>query len=195
MTRRYSLERDLGELERMVARLPDYLLSEKFSLPLAAGFSPRSTLPQLSLGHLLLRRRRLHGLRDKLHPQQQARLDATRDRHSALQREWTVHYGKKLRLELPARLRQMAPFFRDCQDDPAACAAAYPPEALRRTLAQEIMLALDEFDYGGSDSLALVKATDHTLRQLIMAGDFIWAPGLASAYPREEFWWLYGRPA
>ncbi len=195
MTRRYSLARDLSEMQQMLERLPEYLLGDKLTLPLAANFSRRSALPQLSLGNLLLRRRRLRCLRDTLNPRQQERLAAELERHDALQGEWTLHYGNKLRGELPARLRQMRPFFRDCQDDPSGCASAYPPEALRRTLIQEILLAINEFEYDQRETVAGVAEADRALRRLLKPGEFIWAPELRTVYPSGEFWWLFGWPA
>ena len=195
MTRRYSLDGDLNQLEQMTERLQDYLLGDSLSLPLAAGYSRRSTLPQLSAGAMLLRRRRLLCLGDELKPRQQRRLAAALQRHDAIQQEWTVHYGKKLQREVPARLKQMRPFFRDCQEEPEACRSAYPSEALRRAYVQEILLAMDEFGYDKRPLIADIDMCDRALSRLLKAGEFIWSAQLLSVYPRREFWWLYGSPA
>ena len=195
MSRRYSIERDLTELEQMTERLEEYVLGDNLYLPLSAGYSRASATPQLSAGAMLLRRRRLKGLRASFKPGQHKRLDVALARHDSIQREWTLHYESKLKREVPARLKQMRPFFRDCQDAPTSCAAAYPPEALRRTITQEILLALDEFNYNSLDLLANLERTDKALRRLLHAGDFIWSARLKPYYPRSQFWWLFASPA
>ncbi len=194
MSSRYSLERDLDELERMVERLADYLLGDAMYLPVGGGFFRGSSTPQMTIGALLLRRRRLSHLRAKLKRGDGRRLDDALAQHDNLQREWTLHYEKKLGREVPMRLKVMAGFFRECSENPRDCGGAYPIEALRRTIVQEILLALDAFGYAKSEAIASVRPADQALRRLLHAGDFIWSPMLEPVYPRATFWWLYGRP-
>lgn len=194
MSSRYSLARDLDELEQMVERLGDYLLGDAMYLSIGGGFFRGSSTPQMTIGALLLRRRRLSHLRAKLKRADGIRLDAALAQHADLQREWTLHYEKKLRREVPMRLKVMAGFFRECSENPRDCGGAYPVEALRRTIVQEILLALDEFGYEKRDAAAAPRPADQALRRLLHAGEFIWAPPLEAVYPRATFWWLYGRP-
>ena len=195
MSARYSLTRDLDEFERMVERLDDYLLGDAMYLPVGGGFFRGSTTPQMTLGALLLRRRRLSRLRAKLKRTDGFRLDDALAQHDDLQREWTLHYEQKLQREVPMRLKLMAAFFRECSDNPRECAGAYAVEALRRTIVQEILDAMDDFGYDKRETTAGVQRADQALRQLLHAGEFIWSPLLEPVYPRETFWWLYGRPA
>ncbi len=195
MSAKYSLERDLAELEQMVERLRDFVLGDLLYMPLASGYSRSATSPQLSAGALLLRRRRLMFLRTSLSETQQARLDSALAQHDVIQREWTVHYEGKLKQEAPARLKQMRGFFRDCKDSPSSCASAYPVEALRRAIVQEILLAMDEFGYEKRDIMPSVGQTDIALRRLLRHDEFIWAAPLEAVYPRGGFWWLYCRPS
>lgn len=194
MSSRYSLARDLDEFEQMVERLEDYLLGDAMYLPLGGGFFHASSTPQLTLGALLLRRRRLCHLRAKLKRVDAVRLDAALAQHGRLQQEWTLHYNKKLRQEVPLRLRVMGGFFRECSENPRDCASAYPVEALRRSLIQEIMLAMAEFGYDKGNLRAAVRPADQALRRILHAGEFIWSPVLEEIYPRTMFWWLYGSP-
>lgn len=193
MSAKYDLERDLSHLEEMTERLPDYLLADALYMPVG-GFFRASTMPQLTLGALLLRRRRLSELRSSLKRDQAARLDAALRQHDRARAEWTLHYEKKLHQEVPSRLKVMRAFFADCSESPRDCASAYPVEALRRTIVQEIKLAMVEFGYDAGELAAPVQQTDVALRRLLRAGDFIWSARLESVYPREEFWWLYGSP-
>ena len=88
----------------------------------------------------------------------------------------------------------MRGFFLDCSQNPRDCDAAYPVEALRRTIVQEILLAMDEFSYDKREMQALALQNDMALRRLLRASAFIWSPILESVYPQETFWWLYQRP-
>lgn len=195
MSARYSLARDLDELERMAERLGDYLLGDAMYLPIGGGSFRGASRPQMTIGALLLRRRRLSILRVKLKRSDGFRLDAALARHGELQREWRLHYERKLGRELQSRLELMSAFFQECQDDPNNCATAYPVEALRRTIAQEITLALDEFGYEQGDALAALQPVDRALRKILHSGNFIWTPELEAVYPKAAFWWLYGKPA
>lgn len=194
MSSRYSIGRDLDELEQMIERLADYLLGDAMYLPLSGGFFRGSSRPQMTIGALLLRRRRLMLLRAKLKRADGLRLDAALDQHDGTQGEWTLHYEKKLRREVPMRLNLMAGFFRECSENPRDCASAYAVEALRRAIVQEILMAMDEFAYDKSELTGAVRLADQALRRILSAGAFIWSPLLEAVYPRAGFWWLYGSP-
>lgn len=194
MSTKYSVKHDLDELERMTERLVDYVLGDTLYLSIGGGFTRSGATPQLTIGNALLRRRRLQALRALLDAAQAARLDAVLAQHDAIQREWRLHYEKKLRRELPARLKLLRGFLYDCRENPRNCAAVYPVEALRRTVVQEILLALDEFAYDKGDAAAQVAPTDMALRQVLVASDFIWSDVLEDVYPRASFWWLYAGP-
>ena len=179
----------------MTERLQDYVLGDVLYLSIGAGFLRSGATPQLTIGNLLLRRRRLSQLRAELDAKQDARLEAALGQHDRVQREWTVHYENKLKQELPARLKLLRSFLFDCGENPRNCAAVYPVEALRRTVMQEILLALDEFGYSKDNAATQVDVADVELRRVLQAGDFIWSADLETVYLREHFWWLYGSPA
>lgn len=195
MSANYSLKRDLQELLEMSGKLGEYLLGDALYMPVGGGFFRGSTTPQLTIGSFLLRRRRLSQLRGEMNPAQLAKLDSVLARHDALQREWRLHYEKKLNREVPSRLKVMVAFFRECGESPRDCASAYPVEAMRRTIVQEILLAMDVFNYDASNLAAGAQRTDLALRRLLHSGAFVWSSQLEAIYPRNVFWWLYGRPA
>ena len=179
----------------MVERLGDYLLGDAMYLPVGGGFFRGSSTPQMTIGALLLRRRRLTWLRAKLKRADGIRLDAALAQHEDLQREWTLHYEQKLQREVPIRLKGMAGFFRECSENPRDCSGAYPVEAQRRTIVQEILFAMTEFGYDKRKFTTAVRPADQALRRLLHVGEFIWSPLLEAVYPKAAFWWLYGSPA
>ena len=188
MSASYSLERDLRELALMGAALGDYLPAPELYRRIGAG-----NLPQLTLGAFLLRARRLRHFRDAMDSGQQAALSKALAQHNAGRREWTLHYQDKLKREADSRLRAMRAFFGECAESMRDCAAAWPAEAARRTLIQEILMAMDDGDDKDA-RLRDVRRCDAALRRLLMRCDFVWSPGLAPVYPRDVFWWLYARP-
>ena len=154
-------------------------------LSIGAGFLRSGATPQLTIGNLLLRRRRLSQLRAELDAKQDARLEAALGQHDRVQREWTVHYENKLKQELRARLKLLRSFLFDCSENPRNCAAVYPVEALRRTVMQEILLAMDEFGYSRDGAATQVDVADVALRRVLQAGDFIWSADLETVYLRS----------
>ncbi len=194
MSSTYSFKRDLDELAQMSDKLREYILGDALYMPVSGGFFRGGGMPQLTTGAFLLRRRRLSLLRDALDAGAQARLDAIIAQHDEIQREWTLHYEKKIQQEVNSRLKMMVAFFRECSESPRDCAAAYPVEAMRRTIVQEIMLAMDEFDYEQREFLPKVQHCDAGLRRYLQPSAFIWVPQLEPIYPRAIFWWLYAGP-
>ena len=188
MSANYSLDRDLHEIVQMGASLRVYILGDKLYLPVGGG------LPQLTLGAFLLRRRRLKHFRDEMNAAQQAMLDKALGKHEALRRAWPLHCETKLKREASSRLRSIRAFLRECEESRGDCAAAYPVEAARRTLVQEILVAMDDFGCDKNELMAAVRQSDLALRPWITASAFIWSPRLKPVYPRQPFWWLYGRP-
>lgn len=194
MSSKYSLKRDLEELVQMGDKLGEYILGDALYMPVSGGFFGGSSTPQLTTGAFLLRRRRLSLLRESLDAGRRALLDASMKQHDDMQQEWRLHYEKKLQQEANSRLKMMVAFFRECSESPRDCAAAYPVEAMRRTIVQEILLAMDEFDYDKGELLPKVRHCDAGLRRHLKAGKFIWSAILESVYPRALFWWLFAGP-
>lgn len=189
MSANYSLARDLRELARMSDSLDAYLPGNALYMRVGAG-----DMPQLTAGAFLLRSRRLGHFRGRMNPSQQAALDKALAQHDAQRREWRLHYEKKLQREVLSRLRAMRAFFGECAENLRGCAAAYPAEAMRRTLMQEILIAMDDFGYDKAELMPAVHQSDRALRRYVRPDAFIWSPQLEAVYRREPFWWLYARP-
>ena len=68
----------------------------------------------------------------------------------------------------------------------------YPFEIRNRQRIAEIGKALDA---DSADALATqVASVDQRLQAMIARGEFVWEATVASVYPREEYWYLYGLP-
>jgi hypothetical protein len=190
----YNPDRDLDEAAAMVEGLGDYVRGNALYGSTGGGGVFSSNMPSLTVGALLLRLRRLRALEDKLTPAQRERLSQTEHTHADVRREWRLHYTEKLTQEALSRLKAMEIFFEECNESPRSCAANYPPEAMRRTIVQEIIGAMQALDVPLKDVNVEAHKVDGRLRRFTTPGNFIWAETLEQAYPRSEFWWLYAAP-
>jgi len=74
------------------------------------------------------------------------------------------------------------------------CAGAYLPEALRRTIVQDLAAALQHYDLPVTDLQRSMRAIDSKLRRYTEPSEFIWAAALQPVYPQTAYWWLYAKP-
>jgi hypothetical protein len=180
----YSIEGDLKEAQAMTAALTPYVYEKELYGKIG------SNLPRLTLGAVLLRLRRLQALRGQMSAQQAAAFDRAVAQHESIRREWTSHYDKKLEEEVASRVRDIQSYLKECREEPKLAAGAYMPEALRRTMIEEILNVMQD-----TASVKMrVKETDSGLRRIGQETDFIWSPVLRAIYPPESYWWLYSRP-
>lgn len=191
----YSIDQDLREAEAMAEALIPYVYQEELYGRVGAGgmFSGGNT-PSLTIGALLMRLRRLQALRDQMSPAQAALLDKIMAQNNGVANEWRVHYTQKIIHEAESRLKSLDAYFAECTEDPRSCYGAYMPEALRRTILQEIANQLNEFNAPSAELDRGLRRADQQLRRFIRPSDFVWAAVLQPVYPREQYWWLYSRP-
>lgn len=190
---RYTIDQDLREAAAMAASLVPYVHEEPlYGKTGGGGFFGMSQMPSLTLGALLLRLRRLDALSGQLTTDQRMTLVDVHARHEAARHEWTLHYNSKLAQEAASRLKAMTTFFEEMRDTPRIAAQNYLPEALRRTIAHEVMAALPE---RSTDLDATARRIDTSLRRWTQPDTFLWDTALQPAYPQPTYWWLYVRPA
>ena len=184
----YSIERDLKEAQVMADNLVPYVYEDELYLQLGGS------MPSLTLGALLMRLRRLRRLHNKLTGAQAELLQRVEAKHESIRSEWQTNYVKKLLREVDSRLNNLSAYFKDCEDDPRLCANAYMPEALRRTIIQEILDELpgSEIQQAGLDTKC--QKVDGRLRRYVRPSDFVWDGMLKVVYPEKPYWWLYNRP-
>ena len=192
---KYDLDQDLKEAQAMADVLDPYIYEDQLYRRIGGGrvFSS-SNMPYMTLGALLLRLRRLRILSDQLPAAGQNQLAEIEARNADIQREWSVHYERKLVSEALSRLDAMRMFFDECDQNPQQCASAYLPEALRRTIVEEVQIKMDELHIASAEVKAKRAEIDHRLRGVVKPAEFIWAEALKPAYSPDRFWWLYGKP-
>lgn len=191
----YNLSKDLREAEQMVQGLIPYVYEEQIYANVGTGgiFASKNT-PSLTLGALLMRLRRLHEQSNQMSDAQRATLERISYEHERVRNEWTLHYNNKLVQEANSRLKLLNQYFHDCQEDPRTCANAYLPEALRRTIVQEIADTLEQQNMASAELDNAIRNADSGLRRYTVPSDFIWSQELQPLYPKSRFWWLYAKP-
>lgn len=191
----FSADTDLKEAKAMTDALEGYLLdNELYGRVGSGGLFGGGKMPALTIGGLLLRLRRLRALADQLTPQQLAKLEAIEAKHAGIRKEWQLHYNEKAVREAHSRLDAIKHFFEECAQDPRLCPNIYLPEAMRRTIVQEIARALEGTDADLRELPEKMRATDARLRRYTQPSDFLWDAVLAPVYPETSYRWLYARP-
>lgn len=184
---------DLAVVEAMVTELEPYLKSDILYWQLSPAVPIAPAPPLLTLGGFLLRVRRLSGQQQILDAGQQGRLDAAIAEFETVTHEWSVHVEQRLRRELKARLDSWQWFVEDCDAQQQNCVTYYATEAELRTVIEYLL------EFGGqlcdlSPQMNRLRGLDGRLRRWFEPGEFVWRPDLEPLYPRERYWWLYGRP-
>jgi hypothetical protein len=88
----------------------------------------------------------------------------------------------------------MGAFFRESRENPSQAPQLYKPEALKRTIVEELLRLMPELRIESDDIPKKVKETDGALRSIVTKSDFLWDDTLAPIYPMDEYWWLYSVP-
>ena len=193
MTTGAAVGHDMAVLEAMAAEMEPYLKSTILYWQLSPEQRISPPPPLLTIGGTLLRARRLEALRDTMEPEEAARLGDARAQFDQAIGEWPAHAARKIVHELDARLNSWRRYVADCQMRDRSCLNSFPSEAEKRTIVE---LLLDE----GKDLIevgpfrAQARALDGQFRAYFSRDDFVWDERLRTGFPKERFWWLYGRP-
>lgn len=191
----YNIERDLKEAQAMADALIPYVYQDQlYGKVGGGGLFSGSDMPSLTIGALLTRLRRLRAQEHLLTDDQRATLAKVETQNENVRNEWNLHYSGKLVQEANSRLKAMDSFFTECEEDPRLCANVYLPEALRRTIVQELTDALVRYDLPVDDLNRSIRQVDGKLRRYTEPNEFVWAKELEAVYPRENYWWLYAKP-
>ncbi len=180
---------DLRYLEAALEVLEDFLKSTEMYWNLnvspPAGSPP---YPQLSLGNVLLALQCLE--RPLEGPDQEARREDLRQRLHRIQHQYRSLWDQKARREAQMRVRLWAQYVDELAREEAA-RAYYPTEVRNRVIFELLARRSALLPALGQ----LCTHSDRRLQHRFRPGAFVWDADLEPAFPREPFWYLYGRPA
>ena len=171
-------DKDRAYLEAGIPELEDYLLSDELYWPITArGYD----LPRLTVGGILLTQSQLKARNERIESLE-TQLDAVRSK-------WRVAWETKAGREVQARMRLWGNYLADYRHNPEGHADAFPHEVRYRVMLQ---LLLSELPTQTSIQKELSQL-DSLIRGYLISGDFIWETDLQAGFPREVYWYLYGK--
>lgn len=172
-----SVEKDKAFLEAGIPEMQSYLLSDELYWPITSrGF----ILPRLTIGGLLLAAARLKARGERI-DSLMAQLDIVRS-------NWRVAWETKAGREFQSRFNLWGNYLTDYRQNPEGFADSYQQEASNRAM-MELLKGDLPAELPERESLA---SLDSALRSSLVPGPFIWEPELQSAFPQDEYWFLYG---
>lgn len=183
-----KLKQDLVVMEVMAGVVDDYLRSDVLFYP-----TSRPDLPKVTLGGYLMRQHRLLQLRDLLDMEEQTRLHEAIGHYNSALEEKIVRFETKAHNELEARLRQWQEYLSEVKRgvNVAYYESAVDTRVMIAALIAQLRIPPYELNQEIPRSLALL---DRELSRVWERGDFAWPGEWKPAYPRDEYWWLYGQP-
>ncbi len=185
-----TLQHDLGILVEMANHMQEYLISDATDWTI-----PRVNMPKLTIGGYLMRQQRLCALRERLTPDDQQLLDTAVATFEDALTDRIVRFEQRSHHELRARLREWVGYLRDLSCHTAAQRNHYIGIVDTRVVIQALMDRLQQRPYqleAGIDTE--VAGLDRNLQARWTAGAFVWDPIWQNAYPRADYWYLWGCP-
>jgi hypothetical protein len=161
--------------------LPAFLLSSEVVWTME--HPPAQLRQDLSLGGLLLIRDSLRA-QGGLSASAQRRLDELDRRWEDLRRSHAVALERKAEQELRMRVNLWRAYLTELSDR-RGVAEEYPYQVRQRAMVERLA------ELG---AVADVSDADDRLRDVIRPAAFVWEAGLERAYPKDRYWFLYGRP-
>lgn len=186
----FDPDADLATCRAMADEFEAYLKSDVLYWQMDAARPSGEQLPKLTIGGFLERARRLSAA--PLSSAQRSALDEAVRRFETACITHRQRYEVRALHDLRGRLDAWAWYLDDYAKQPNEEAPYYPAQAHTRLA---IALLLDELAHNAEAAPLAhrLSALDERLRADWIAGVFVWHTSLAHAFPRESFWWLYGR--
>lgn len=184
------LAHDLMIMEEMAANMAAYLDSDAIDWTI-----PRANMPRLTIGGYLMRQRRLSALREKFSVEDQARLDKAIEQFNDALEERVVRFEKRAHQELHMRIAEWIGILRDLKRRAAAEENYYAGIVDTRIVIKELLDKLQTPPYELKEGIQEELMTiDRLLKNRFSEDDYVWDPIWEATYPRDDYWWLYGRP-
>lgn len=185
-----KLQWDLKILAAMAAEMDAYLKSE--TLYWQMGYSD---MPKLTLGGFLLRRHRLLNLAELMSEDEWLTMEKAIAQFNDALSDKIVRTEKRAHEELGVRARQWGTYLSDVQKHVPQVAVNYATAVENRAMISAITAFLQTAPFQlEAHVLENTESLDKALRNHWQPGEFIWPEEWQTAYPPDEFWWLYGHP-
>jgi hypothetical protein len=183
-----SAEHDLRYLEAGVDVLEDYLMSSDIFWPIGISApSGERPYPQLTLGNLILSSARVHSR--ELNGTQRAKLAELDEQMGTIRTRWRVAWGRKAANEFRSRLNMWRNYLEEYRENPGGNYDRYAYEVRLRVVLH--LLGVEAEDIPEAE-ISLLGGLDNLLQAVFVPGGFVWEPELASGFPPDPYWYLYG---
>ncbi len=182
----------LLEAEAMADALEGYLLGDKMFKQMIVHTPEGDRLPEMTLGGLLERARHLDRFRDRLSAEEKGRLDDVLKRIEDARFRHRGRYAHWVEREFKSYLDSWHWYMDDVLDGDPGALDRYPQEVRIRDRLD--LLVQESAKVGASLPTEKLEAEDDRLRSVWREGRFIWAAEMQPFYPKDRYWWLYGRP-
>ena len=172
----------------------DFVRSDTVFWQLSDAGPFRKRFPKLTVAGLLFCRHKLAVFRGTLQGEKQAELQQVQTGVDRSLSSWRSNVERKALHEIGGRLHSWEWYLSNCREDPDDCAADYTTEVYARVYIHFLLQLLSELPAAES-ARAQLDVADAELRSVLRPGPFVWEGDLIAAFPREEYWFLHGRPS
>lgn len=184
------IEEDLQVGDAMTNSMSTYLDSTAVYYPLVTA-----TFPKLTLGGYLMRQHRLLAVKEQLSVADKDHLEKMIFEFQQTINSRVVRVEQKGQEEARIRVRQWEQAITELQETPESDIAYYPTTVENRVMLAALLSHLQQKPYQFDNDLVTDTAVvDQKLQTIWQAGEFIWPQVWQSAYPQNNYWWLYGQP-
>lgn len=182
-------QQDWDFLRSAAPELESFLLSNDLYWPikLTAPTPGARQTPQLSVGNIALSERRLTGT--MVVGQEQAAAAGIGAQIAQIKQLWRANWAKKAAREYTSRLKLWQQYVRELRADPVQQRSYYANEVRNRTILT--LLETDLLDGVPAHEAEQLQMLDTILHGLTEPAEFVWDSQTASAFPRDQFWFLY----
>lgn len=181
---------DLDVCQAMAEEFEAYLKSDVLYWQMDVSRLGSVRLPKLTIGGFLERARRLQAA--PLSSAQRVVLDEAMRRFEQVRNIYHSRYLMRVVHDLRGRLDAWKWFLDDYARHPDEQAPYYPAQAHTRLAIDSLVEELKNQPEMAEFARRLADL-DERLRADWIDGAFVWHTALAHAFPKDRFWWLYGR--
>jgi hypothetical protein len=109
--------------------------------------------------------------------------------------EKIVRFEERAHEELHARLRQWGEYLKELNDESLGMSDYFSSHVQTRAMITGLIHKLEGRPYElDKRVIEQLEVYDNVLRNFWEPGDFTWPNEWQPAYPKPEYWWLYGQP-